>query len=295
MQHGLDDLFGAAGPTGPAGVAWVVRAADRRDVGDRVCPVALPRLELVAIAEFVDVRATVEDHGLAGPALREGLAHHRHERGDAGSGRDEQVRSSVVGFEEELALRPDHPHPVPDRQPPQQRREPDDRHQAHVHLVAGVAGLARRRGDRIRPLPQLAVGEDTGGHVLARLERDHVGVVLDPEVGEVVGVIDALDERGVVLRGVRFDDAVVVGESHADRSPSGPGSIPPDGTRPACLDGIRRRTAAGLADSRPSGSADSGGHSARAAERHGAFEDGDGRAGDGADMQVGLGLVPRVA
>ncbi|HEY6016924.1 MAG TPA: hypothetical protein VIU16_09075, partial [Gaiellaceae bacterium] len=47
---------------------------------------------------------------------------------------------------------------------------------------------------------ELAVGEHAGRHVLAGFERNRLPVVLDPEVGEVVGDVDPSDERGVVLR-----------------------------------------------------------------------------------------------
>ena len=46
-------------------------------------------------------------------------------------------------------------------------------------------------------------------------------------------MVDAADERGVVLGRVRVDDALVVGEDHADRAPSGSWIRPADGTRPA--------------------------------------------------------------
>ena len=74
--------------------------------------------------------------------------HHRHERRDAGPGRDEQVRPIVVGLEHELALRSDHPHPVADRQPPEQRRERAALDQPDVELVAA---RRRRRAAARRP------------------------------------------------------------------------------------------------------------------------------------------------
>ena len=55
--------------------------------------------------------------------VKEQLPHHRDERCVAGSRRDENVGPVVVRTEDELALRTDHPHPVADRQFPQQRRE----------------------------------------------------------------------------------------------------------------------------------------------------------------------------
>ena len=50
------------------------------------------------------------------------------------------MRPVVIGLERELALRADHPHPVPDGQLPEQRRELAAVHEPHVHLVAVRAG-----------------------------------------------------------------------------------------------------------------------------------------------------------
>ena len=46
------------------------------------------------------------------------------------------MRPLVVGLEHELALRPDHPHALADRHPPQQRRERPALDEADVELVA---------------------------------------------------------------------------------------------------------------------------------------------------------------
>ena len=145
------------------------------------------------------------------PARRTGrhrLAHHRDEGRDAGPGRDVQVRPRVLGLEHELALGPDHPHRVAHRQPPEQRGEALDRDQPHVELVA-LAGDARGGGDRVGALHELAVGDDADGHVLPGLEGDRIAVVADPEEGEVIGLVDAAHERGVVLLRLGRDDAGV--------------------------------------------------------------------------------------
>ena len=174
----------------------------------------------------------MQDDRLARPTLGKRLAHHRHERGDAGPGRDEQMGPAVVRLEQEPALGPDHPHPVPDRQPPQERREPDDRHESDVELVAAGHRVARRGRDGIGTLPELPIGEHAGRHVLAGFERDRLAVVLDPEVCEVVLLVDAADEGGVVLGCARVDDALVVdGEGHADLRQVG-WVRSADGTRP---------------------------------------------------------------
>ena len=52
------------------------------------------------------------------------------------------MRPVVARLEQELALRPDHPHPVADRQVPQHRRERAALDEPQVELVAGRAGLA---------------------------------------------------------------------------------------------------------------------------------------------------------
>ena len=78
-----------------------------------------------------------------------------------------------------------------------------DRDEPDVELVAVGAGVARRGRDRVRPLHELAVGEDADRHVLAGLERGRLAVELHPEVGEVVGLVDAPHERRVVLRRAR--------------------------------------------------------------------------------------------
>ena len=121
---GAHDRLDAAGPARPAGVARVVRARDGRDERDRVLAGRLPSPRGCRGSRG---RATY-DTPLRKTARRgrpggERVAHHRDERGIAGARRDEQVRPVVVGLEQELALRADHPHPVADRQVPQQRRE----------------------------------------------------------------------------------------------------------------------------------------------------------------------------
>ena len=138
-----------------------------------------------------------------------------------GPGRDEDVGPLVVRLEQEPALRPDHPHLVPERQPPQQRREAEDRDEPDVELVAAVTGLARGRRHRVGPLDELAVGEDPDRQVLARLEPDRLALELDPEVGEVVGLVDTPDETGVVGLRLGVDVAGVVERSVIDRSPPG--------------------------------------------------------------------------
>ena len=67
----------------------------------------------------------------------------------------------------------------------------------------------RRRGDRVRPLDEPAVGEDADRHVLAGLERRRVAVEADPDVGEAVGLVLPPDEAGVVDGRGRVDDALV--------------------------------------------------------------------------------------
>ena len=121
------------------------------------------------------------------------------------------MRAPVVGLEHELALRADHPHPGPRLEAPEQRREADDGDQADVELVALGARDGRRRRHRIRPLPELLVGEDPDRHVLPRLEGDRLVVEPDPDGGQVLRVVDPLHQGGVVLGGVSGDDAGVLG------------------------------------------------------------------------------------
>ena len=97
----------------------------------------------------------------------------------------------------------------PTWQAPQQRREAQDGHEADVELVALVSGHFRRRRDRVRALHDLVVGVHADGHVLAGLEVCRLAVELDPEGGQIVCVIDALDQPGVVRLVFRLDYARV--------------------------------------------------------------------------------------
>ena len=122
------------------------------------------------------------------------------------------MRPVVVGQEHELALRTDHPHAVPDRQPPQQRREGPALDKPDVHLVAVGPGRRRRRRDRIRALDHTALDHHADRHVLAALERGRIAVEADPEVGERIVLVDPADEGRVVLLRRGFDDPRVVGQ-----------------------------------------------------------------------------------
>src|SRR4051812_13230572 len=117
----------------------------------------------------------------------------------------------VVGIEGELAFRPDHPHPMADRELPQEWRELAALDEPDVHLVALVAGYARvgRNGigslDDPRRKPSLALREDPDRHVLAGLEGRRVAVEPNEERGQRLGVVDPPDEAGVVALVVRDD------------------------------------------------------------------------------------------
>ncbi len=169
-------------------------------------PDRLPVLEQLAVAQLASVRHAVEEHDVARLAVEEELAHHRHERRVARARRDEDVGPLVVGLEHELALRPDHPHPMPDRQVPQDRREGAALDEAHIELIAGLAGDARRRCDRIRPLHDLAVDEDPDRHVLPGFEGGRLAIEADPEAGQAVDPVLAPDQGGVVALVVGVDD-----------------------------------------------------------------------------------------
>ncbi len=67
--------------------------------------------------------------------------------------------------------------------------------EAQVELVAGVAGDAGARRDRVRPLHDLAVDEDADRHVLAGLEGGRLAVEADPEVGQALDLGLAPHER----------------------------------------------------------------------------------------------------
>jgi len=100
--------------------------------------------QVLAVAQLLDVRAAVEDHGLAPVPAQHRVAEHRDEGRDTGPRRDVQVGPLVVGLQEELALRPDHPHPVADRQLEEHRRERPALDEADVELVALRRGHGRR-------------------------------------------------------------------------------------------------------------------------------------------------------
>ncbi len=122
------------------------------------------------------------------------------------------MRPLVLGLEDELAFRADHPHSLADRHPPQQRGERPALDEADVELVAVCSGDDGRRGHGIRALDDLAVDHDPDRHVLAGLERRRVAVEADPEVGERVGFVLAPHESGVVDGRLRVDKARISGE-----------------------------------------------------------------------------------
>ncbi len=136
------------------------------------------------------------------------------------------------------------------RQVPQDRGERPSLHQAEIHLVAGIAGIHRRRRDRIGPLDDPAVHEHADRHVLPGLERGRVAIEPHPEVGEVLVLIDAPDERRVV--------PLVVGRHDTRRRGVHKLGHEQDGTRPgvsrgraACRTGPGRTSRSGRAREGP--------------------------------------------
>ena len=120
------------------------------------------------------------------------------------------MRALIVGLQHEAALGPDHAHLVADGQAPEQRREAQDGHQAHIELIA-LSGPGRwSRGHRVGSLVEHVIGIHADGHVLAGLEVSSLAIRPDPEACQVRHLIVlAPDERGVVLLIVGGDDARV--------------------------------------------------------------------------------------
>lgn len=119
----------------------------------------------------------------------------------------------VVRLEGEPAFRANHPHPITNGEAPQQRSELAASDESDVELIAVRTGDIGIGGDREWSLNDPSIGEYANSHVLTRLERLPVGIESDPEIGERVVLVDAPNQRRVVLGRRRIDHSRIGGGS----------------------------------------------------------------------------------